>query len=219
MKNSIVVVGGCTWGNIGLNYLLSSSYDIITVPTPMAFLQLVDKEDVNISTLCLRVDTIDSLSTCLAFMKKILLDQKASCKYNIVILTTLPKCPLWDLFYAMGISKVLSYHTPLNPLISALSISSHLEHSTLNSSLYTPSLSCRELTALSGWMEGQSINELANELNISPKTVYTYRVNATKKLGAMRTRELQLWIASLMRPESKVNASIDSTQYNPFSCK
>jgi DNA-binding NarL/FixJ family response regulator len=197
MKNIIVVVGGCSWGNIGLEYLVSDSHKLITVHTPMEFMQLADNEEVSITTLCLRLDNISSLSTYIDFMQKILMHQKTSHKYDVIVLTTLPQCALWGFFYALGANKVLSYHSSLNTLISELTAPSDLKNTSPHSVLYKPFLSRRELMVLSGWMKGQSINELANELDIAQKTLYHYRKCAIEKLGAPRIKDLQFWLASL----------------------
>jgi DNA-binding NarL/FixJ family response regulator len=64
------------------------------------------------------------------------------------------------------------------------------------------SLSNREYEIMMRLAEGQALQSIAEDLNISPKTVSTYRRRTLEKMGFSRNSQLTEYVLRYLRPPS-----------------
>ena len=128
--------------------------------------------------------------------------------FKIVVITLHHEKPILEKLIKIGASGYMLKDTPKEEFIKGLEIvrngnrfySSNLTESILNiSSLQAKNetnvkllclLSDREREVLEYVAQGSSTKEMANELNLSPKTVESYRKNLLQKLEARNTAHL-----------------------------
>lgn len=128
--------------------------------------------------------------------------------FKIVIVTLHQEKAILEKLVKLGAAGYMLKDTPKDEFVRGLEMvkagnkfySSHLTESILNVSTLQVKketnvkllclLSAREREVLSHVAEGSSTKEMADELNLSPKTVETYRKNLLSKLDARNTAHL-----------------------------
>ncbi|MBS3762778.1 MAG: response regulator [Candidatus Brocadiia bacterium] len=93
----------------------------------------------------------------------------------------LKDCAFEELIEA--IRTVLSGSTYLSPKIAGTVVDDYLRHLPRNEISTSVDLTPREREVLQLLAEGRTTREIANELDVSPKTIETHRRNTMKKVG------------------------------------
>jgi len=89
-----------------------------------------------------------------------------------------------------AIRAVLKGEVFLSPTIAALKVKDYLRYSPQNTVAPLTFLSTRERQFMQLLASGKTIKEIALELHISPKTLYTHRENIMRKLNIKNSAEL-----------------------------